>query len=91
MIDFSFKVLLLLSVLVLAAGNWRGDSVFGNYFSLLKSRNNLVLAVEKLSEETELLEQEIHKIRASPSYAEKIFKDKYHVTGEHESIIFFAD
>jgi cell division protein FtsB len=86
-----FRVLLVLIAMTLVIGNWRGENVLATYFSLIESRNNLEKAVGKLEAESEDLQNEVVKITTSKSYADRILKDKYHITGEGERIIFFAD
>ncbi|MBI2602121.1 MAG: septum formation initiator family protein [Deltaproteobacteria bacterium] len=86
-----FKFWLGFAILVLVTGLVRGDSGIRDYFSLRDSRDRLADTVEKLKKETEAIEEEIHKIKSSQSYAKKVFKDKYHVTEDGERIMFFAD
>lgn len=91
MIRTLFKCWLGLAALVLVTGLLRGSGGIEDFFALRESRDRLAETVEKLKHETEALEDEIHKIKTSKSYATRVFKDKYHVTEEGERIIFFAD
>ncbi len=86
-----FRFWVLFATVVLAIGIIRGEGAIDGYFALRKSRDRLLETVAKLQKETDELEEEIHKIKASKIYAKKVFKDKYHATDSGESIIFFAD
>lgn len=68
----------------------RGGRTISNYFALTGSRDLLEKTVDELEIETQKLANEIHNIKSSKRYAEKVLKDRYHVTDQNESIIFFA-
>ncbi len=72
-------------------GTWRGDKTFGDYFELKASQLVLKKAVGTLEGDISRLEEEIMKITESPSYARKVYRDKYHRTEEHETIMFLGD
>ena len=84
-------ILLAAGVVVLNIGMIRGKSSVQTYFDLKKSRKILEKTVAGLKEENQRLNQEIMRLRESPSYARKVLRDKYHLTEENEDIIFFAD
>ena len=78
-------------LIILVIGSWRGDNSIRNYFELKDSALVLEKVVQDLEDENAALAFEIEKIEKSPSYALKVLREKYHVTAENESIIFFAD
>lgn len=80
-----------LTLAVLMIGTVRGEVSIMDYFKLRKSLNILEGTVDKLKAENQDLTEEIRKIKASPAYARKVLRDKYHVTDANEKIIFFAD
>jgi cell division protein FtsB len=79
------------AALSLTIGVIRGEQSVSRYFELRKSQTTLKKAVEELDRHNIELADEITKIQQSPAYAEKVLRDKYHVTHEGEKIIFFAD
>ncbi len=85
------KILILLSFVVLSIGAWRGENSVFKFFELRKSELVLEKTVAALEDENQKLRNEIEKITASTSYAKKILREKYHVTEENETIVFFAD
>jgi cell division protein FtsB len=76
---------------VLAIGMVRGESSISSYYALEKSRGVMAKTVETLRAENQALNDEIVRLKESPSYAKKVLRDKYHVTDEDEDIIFFAE
>lgn len=80
-----------LTILVLLVGTFRGEGSVLDYFKLRKSLGVLEATIDKLEAGNKELSDEIHKIKASPDYARKVLRDKYHVTDPDEKIIFFAD
>lgn len=87
----ALKLLITLSFVVLTIGALRGENSVFKYFELQKSEAVLQETVANLETENELLQSEIQKISQSTNYARKILREKYHVTEENETIIFFAD
>lgn len=85
------NIIITSSLLVLIIGSFRGNQNLLNYFKLKQSHVRLEEAVDKLEAETNQIQEEIQRIEASPSYARKILREKYHVTEDNERIIFFAD
>ena len=83
--------LIIASAVVLLAGTFRGRQTITTYVDLLRTRETLRETVNNLEEQNKQLEFEIHKIKSSPMYAKKVLRDKYHVTEENETIIFFGD
>ena len=84
-------ILIIATALVLVAGSLRGRQTIATYFDLLHTRQTLRDTVNSLESQNKQLELEIHKIQNSPAYAKKVLRDKYHVTEENETIIFFGD
>ncbi len=80
-----------LTILVLLVGTLRGEGSILDYFKLRKSLGVLEATIDKLDSGNNELSEEIRKIKASPDYARKVLRDKYHVTDPDEKIIFFAD
>ena len=76
---------------LLALGSIRGENSFSTWFELKNSLNILQNTVAGLKQQNEELRKEIFKIRSSSAYAQKVLKDKYHLTDEKEEIIFLAD
>jgi cell division protein FtsB len=81
----------LLAASVLLIGSWRGENTFGDYFELKTSQQVLKKAVQHLEHDIARLENEITKINESTSYAEKVYRDKYHYTEADETIMFISD
>lgn len=81
------RVLAGLCVAVLCMGVVRGQYTMKNYFELKKSYETLKSVVDGLREQNEKLAVEIENIAASPDYARKVMRDKYHVTDDDEEII----
>lgn len=86
-----FRWWLALLMIVLLIGLLRGYSGVLNYLALQKSHKILADKVSLLVNETRYLSDEIERIETSKSYAMRIYKDKYHVTEEGESILFFTE
>ena len=80
-----------LTLAVLLIGSLRGEGSILDYFKLKKSLSVLEETIQKLEANNFELKEEIRKIKASPDYARKVLRDKYHVTEADEKIIFFAD
>jgi cell division protein FtsB len=76
---------------ILNLGILRGESSIENYFELNESKKILLKTVENLEKENEVLNEEIMKLKESPSYARKVLRDKYHVTEPDEDIMFFVE
>ena len=76
---------------VINFGIFNGESSVENYHELKATQKQLVGVVNKLKAENDSLQTEIIKIKQSSSYADKVLRDKYHITEEDEEIIFFAD
>ena len=83
--------LYLFAALVIAVGVFRGETSFGRYFALTKSRAILEEAVSGLRTENARLSEEISRIKESKAYARKVLREKYHVTDDHEKIVYYAD
>jgi cell division protein FtsB len=83
--------LLVLAAIVLNVGIVRGSSTLDTYLNLRKSRDVLTNSVDRLRRENDELSTEIMRLKKSPNYARKVLRDKYHVTEQDESIVFFAD
>ncbi len=83
--------ILVTGVAVLVVGMIRGESSIRAYIDLLRSQEVMEKAVFNLEAENEALHSEINKIRSSAEYARKVLKDKYHLTEENETILFYAD
>ena len=79
------------TLIVLLLGSIRGDQTLMHFFKLQQSREVLQRTVRALEQENSSLQAEIHQINASPNYARKVLREKYHVTDANEKIIFFAD
>ena len=69
----------------------RGEIGVSDYFRLDKSRLILLSALNNLEAEQAYLKDEITKLTMSKEYALKVLKDRYHIVGENEYIIFFND
>lgn len=76
---------------VLVLGMARGESGISNWRSLKKSRDVLQTTVDGIKDENRTLQDEIMRLKESPSYARKVLRDKYHVTDEGEDIVFFPE
>jgi cell division protein FtsB len=85
------NILVATAGLVLVAGTFRGRQTLASYLELRNSRKTLLETVENLERNNKEIFSEITKIKASPAYAKKVLRDKYHVTEENETIIFFGD
>lgn len=85
------RIIMISTSLVLAIGMIRGESPFKRYFQLKDSKEVLAETVAGLEKEISLLSSELEKINKSPNYAQRVLRDKYHVTDKNESIVFFAD
>lgn len=83
--------LVVFGVAVINFGIYNGESSVESYQELRTSQQELSQVVNRLKSENEVLQTEISKLKNSPSYAEKVLRDKYHVTGPNEEIIFFVD
>ncbi|NRA44613.1 MAG: septum formation initiator family protein [Oligoflexales bacterium] len=83
--------LLIAAILTLSIASFRGKTSVLDYFDLKESSLVLKDALNKIELDIERLRLEIKRIKESPSYAHKVLRDKYHITEEGESIIFFAD
>lgn len=90
-INAGFNILVGFVFLSLGIGMLRGRSSVFDYFALQGSKHILTDTVTKLRDENRKMEDEITKIKQSKNYAQRVLKDKYHVTEEGENIIFFAD
>ncbi len=82
---------LLAAAAVLVLGMARGESGIANWRSLKKSRDVLQTTVDGIKDENRALQDEIMRLKESPSYARKVLRDKYHVTDEGEDIVFFPE
>lgn len=85
------KCFYIIAIAVVGTGILRGNKSVKTYFELRKSLKILEDTVLTLKKENEKLKLEIIKIKNSPSYAQKVLKDKYHLKEDSEKIIFFAD
>ncbi|MGE0171752.1 MAG: septum formation initiator family protein [Oligoflexales bacterium] len=85
------KITFAWALLALCVGIVRGEHSIMRYLELRKTRTVLRDTVNNLDQENATLEKEIAKIKNSPSYAEKVLRDKYHITKQGERIIFFAE
>ena len=85
------NILITLACITLLTGIIRSGMPISRYYELQKSRNILAKTVDHLKKETEDLEKETAKIKASPEYAYQVLRDKYHMTEPQEDIMFFAD
>ena len=84
-------VIIGLGVALLNLGLWRGDTSVQQYIDLKRSEDVLSETVQDLEDKNSRLEQEIDRLAASPDYARKVLRDRYHVTDSGEKIVFFAD
>lgn len=85
------QVLALSAALILLIGSWRGENAFADYFELRASQQVLKRAVQDLEADIARIEGEITKINESTSYAQKVYRDKYHYTEPDETIMFISD
>lgn len=76
---------------VISIGVVRGPTGFARYRDLRMSEARLETTLEQLRGEARSLESEIQRITSSPAYARKILRDKFHVIGDNERIVFFSD
>ena len=90
-LNLFFYSLVLLFATTLVVGSSRGRTGYSDYQSLLRSKEKLAGSMVRLRADVERLKTEIHKIKNSKSYAERVLKDKYHSVKERETIVFFAD
>jgi len=81
---------LILSI-VLSIGIFRGRTSIKDFFALRKSRDILAKTVDNLEKGNEDLKEELTRIKKSKSYARKVLRDKYHITDDDETILFFPD
>ena len=79
------------AAVVLLIGISRGESSISGFFDLKESEKKLEATVEGLRQENKNLMDEIEKIEKSKGYAQKVLRDRYHVTQENEHILFFSD
>lgn len=84
-------LLLVFAALMLLVGIFRGDSSYAQFLELQQSRVVLENVVTSLRHQNQELLTEISKIKESPDYARKVYRDKYHLVEEGESIVFFAN
>lgn len=85
------KLMMIAAIGVLLISGFKGKSSVMDYFELLESRKSLQNSLESMKFEIKNLETEIERIRESPDYARRVLRDQFHVTEEHENIIFFSD
>ena len=85
------QTLYVLSTIALLIATFRGETSLSDYYRLQESAQVLQGALDKMKTEIGQLELEIEKIKESSSYAQKVLRDKYHITDDNEFIIFFAD
>ena len=85
------RIIYCLTLAVLLIGTLRGEGSIFDYFKLRKSLDVLEETITKIESNNSDLQDEIRKIKASPDYARKVLRDKYHITDADEKIIFFAD
>ena len=88
---FLLYTIILLYTLTIFNGIFRGEYSILDYFALKEGQNILYKRVLSLDKETKALAEEISNIKESKEYAQKILKDKYHITEENEHIVFFTD
>jgi len=69
----------------------RGGGELFDYINIQRSLSLLKQNISKLEKKAQNLEHEIFRIKNSREYAKKVLKDRYHLTDENESIMFFAD
>ena len=91
LLERGMGVLYLYATIVISIGVFRGETSFGRYFSLIKSRSILEEAVDGLRSENARLSEEIARIKESKAYARKVLREKYHVTDQDEKIVYYAD
>ena len=84
-------ILLFAAITILAIASFRGKTSILDYFDLKESALVLKDALNDIELDIHDLRREIKRIKESPSYAQKVLRDKYHITEDGESIIFFAD
>lgn len=84
-------LLVVWGVTVIGLAMFRGESSIEGYLALIKSRDVLHGTVGQLAQENAALQNEMVKLKASPAYARKVLRDKYHVTEQDENIVFFAE
>ena len=85
------RIIYCLTLAVLLIGTLRGEGSIFDYFKFRKSLDVLEETITKIESNNSDLQDEIRKIKASPDYARKVLRDKYHITDADEKIIFFAD
>ena len=76
---------------ILLLGAVRGEHSWGEHRRLGHSARILQDTVTRLEGEIEILETQMAQIKASPIYARKILRDKFHMTDERERILFFEE
>jgi len=89
--QFVVSALLLLGVIVLFLGIFRGETSLARYFELQKSQQVLDKTVTNIEAENRVLSDEIMRLKKSKNYARKVLRDKYHVTDTDENIVFFPE
>lgn len=76
---------------ILLLGVVRGDIGFFEYQSLARAQELLERTNGELSKEIRGLRLEVKRLETSSAYARKVLRDKYHLTDDHEQIVFFSD
>ena len=89
--QFTVSALLVLGVVVLNLGIFRGETSIAKFFQLQKSQQVLDKTVNELENENRELAEEIMRLKKSKNYARKVLRDKYHVTDVDENIVFFPE
>jgi cell division protein FtsB len=91
LLERGLGVLYIYATIVISVGVLRGETSFGRYFALTKSRTILEEAVNGLRAQNTRLSEEISRIKESKAYARKVLREKYHVTDDGEKIVYYAD
>ncbi|MDE3270082.1 MAG: septum formation initiator family protein [Pseudomonadota bacterium] len=85
------RLLIAFGIIVLLIGVWRGESSLTHSYHLRRSAETLRQHIDQLTIGNKRLAAEIDRLRNSPSYAQKILRDRYHLVEDDEDIVFFAD
>lgn len=87
----SYRLIILGASLLFLLGIFRGPNPIAPFLELTKSHDVLKRSIEITKAKADRISSEIKRIEENPEYARKVLKDKYHITDENESIVFFAD
>lgn len=91
MTRFLQNSLIVVFTVALFSGIYQNKEAYKEYRKLKNAEIHLQNKVDSLNNQIETMQSEIDNIRSSAVYAKKILKDKYHVTDDDETIIFFDE